>query len=109
MCPCTLLSSDGMKRVSEYDKRKFTFIVGDHKYECCVSQACFLSSRVSWLLCSDSSVDSFVLDFDDPDGYFGEVLKLGSGQSVHVDDRHCELVRQIGSSLGNDELCLVYK
>ena len=65
----SFLSSEGMQRVLEHDDRKFTFVVGDRKYECNLSQAYFLSPRVSRLLCSDNSVNSVFLDVDDADGY----------------------------------------
>ena len=94
-----------MQCVLEHDDRKFTFIVGDRKYECKVSQACFLSPRVSRLLCSDNSVNCVFLDVEDADGYFGEVLKLGRGDSLLPDDDHIELVHQIAMALDNDELC----
>ena len=99
-----LLSSEGMQQVLEHDDSKFTFVVGDRKYECSVSQACFLSPLVSRLLCSDNSVDSVFLEIDDSDGYFGEVLKLGRGDSLLLDDEHVELVHGIAVALDNDEL-----
>ena len=99
-----VLSSAGMRRVLEHDDRKFTFLVGDRKYKCNVAHACFLSPRVSRLLGGDSSVDRIFLDVDDTDGYFGEVLKLGMGESIYIDDNRCELVRQIGAALDNEEL-----
>ena len=62
---------------------------------------------MSRLLCSDRSVASVFMDIDDGEGYFGEVLKLGRGESVYIDENRCDLMRQIGVVLENDELCSV--
>ena len=68
------LSSIGMERVCKHDQGRFLFVVGDRKYECSVSEACFLSSRVDHLLSSDYTLRILKLGIEDHRGCFGDVL-----------------------------------
>lgn len=98
------LSPYGLQRVNECDSRPFCFAVGDSKYWCSVSQACFISPCVFRLLLTDYTVGMFYVDVEDPDLVFKDILELGSGSSVTVDQDNIGVIRSIAIALENGEL-----
>ena len=98
------LSSAGMERVCQYEREKFVFTVGDKDYECGVSQACFLSGKVSRLLMSDSTAHYMEVDIDDGNDSFEDFLRLGEGYSIKVDDGNRESLKSISYLLENLEV-----
>ena len=98
------LSSQGMQQVCEHDQTKFHFLVGDVEYECGLSEACFLSPLVRRLLVSDCTSDSLFLNICDEGHVFEEVMRLGTGESVVIDDHNLGMMKNICLLLENSEL-----
>ena len=72
------LSPRGMSHLYEIDDRKWTFLVGDEKHVCPLSQACFISPLVSRLLEDDPTLSSYLDRCD----CFSKILTLGLGETV---------------------------
>ena len=98
------LSSSGMKRVCQQEGKGFLFVVGDKSYQCCVAQACFISPLVSRLVSMDCTVDCLQLEVDDADGLFCDILGLGEGGSMRIDQQNYKVVRALAIGLENVEL-----
>ena len=78
------LSASGMQRVCDHDHSRFSFIVGDHVYECDLFEASFLSPRVSRWLFNDCSASSLFLEVEDEQNVFENFMKLGRGKSMVI-------------------------
>jgi hypothetical protein len=98
------LSSKGLQRFQQAPYEKdFRFIVGEVDYLCPLFIAEFLSPRVSFLRFSDGSIDKLEIELEDPNGYFGEFLRLGFGFSVEVSPGQDSVFRRICELLWNME------
>jgi hypothetical protein len=99
------LSTRGLANVRIGDwSNDFTFIVGDHRYQCRSSVAQFLSPRISTLHWADATADELRLEVEDGDGLFASVLKAARGGRIAVDSAHRQTFAAICAALMNSEL-----
>jgi hypothetical protein len=85
-------------------EKHFTFIVGDIHHNCPWFVADFLSPKIASFHSVDSSIDEFVIKTKDSENKFHEIISLGSGLSVCVNDMNGSFFTSIASELCNWEL-----
>jgi hypothetical protein len=103
----TFLSSKGFSEIAKQNYEKdFTFYVGHCKYECPTFIAEFLSPRVSRHRESDSTMKTFYIEVEaeDASGAFSDILSIGFGSCLIVNETNVRIVETICSELGNEEL-----
>lgn len=100
------LTSKGLKQVKEVDPSHeiFTFIVGSDHYNCYSYQACFISSMVCNMMKMDPTMNSLVVDIDDPHKDFRMIESLWSGDTININVGNYQHLRQICEIIGNEEL-----
>jgi hypothetical protein len=99
------LSSNGLSLIPQSAARNdFTFTVGDHRYLCPSYVADFISPRICRLHTSDVSINEFFVETSDPQNYFTQLLSLGSGAKIALNDDLRGFLCLIGREFENDEL-----
>jgi hypothetical protein len=99
------LSAKGLKAIPAIDLQpNFTFIVGENDYHCPILVACFLSPRICQARSIDCTVCEFEIKTSDPHAYFSDVLSLGRGEEVELNDEKVAFLQSVGAELGNWEL-----
>jgi hypothetical protein len=98
--------SRGLERWASLSEKDFAFIGHDFQYACSTFQACFLSPRVYEAVRTDSTVDSFVIEYGGHDGIaaFQHLDALMHGQRLSPTERIPSGLLAISSLLGNDDL-----
>ena len=82
----------------------FVFIVGGKEYHCNKFQASFISPVVTRLLISDINSSEFIIDLDDKENYFANIMSLLRGDIIQINDENSEFLLQVANILGNDEM-----
>ena len=82
----------------------FVFIVGGKEYHCNKFQASFISPVVTRLLVSDINSSEFIIDLDDKENYFANIMSLLRGDIIQINDENSEFLLQVANILGNDEM-----
>jgi hypothetical protein len=99
------LSSAGLGNIQrELYLSHFTFLISGRKFVCPSFIAEFLSPRVSRMRTTDSTIQEFAIDVDDPTNEFSKVFGLGEGLDMVVTNSNRNVVKSICSKLGNREL-----
>ena len=98
------LSAEGLRQAADAEVKDFTFIVGKTEYKCNRFQACFFSRRVARLVQADKTVDHFVIEHEDKDKCFNDVMVLMNGGSIRVTASNIALLEFCARELENDEL-----
>ena len=98
------LSAEGLRQAADVEVKDFTFIVGRTEYKCNRFQACFFSRRVARLVQTDKTVDHFVIEHEDRDKCFKDVMALMNGGSIRVTPSNVALLEFCARELENDEL-----
>ena len=93
------LTSSRLKEASEYDLNRFTFIVDGEEYKCGRVQACFISNRVCEMMSIDSFVDHFIVDMNDPDHHFDDMISLMNGGSIEITSSNSEFLHSVSHQL----------
>ncbi|OHS93149.1 hypothetical protein TRFO_40526 [Tritrichomonas foetus] len=88
---------------------KFNFLIDDEIYSCHPLLACCLSKKVMQLLLVDSTQNSIKLNTHDPCKLFGQLFQVVSGGSFHIHPENWTFFYEIGSELGNTEICQAAK
>jgi hypothetical protein len=98
------LSARGLANVAIQDwSKEFTFVVGDHHYQCRSSVAQVLSPRVSNLHRIDATISELRLDVEDGGKFFGSVLEAVGGGIITVDSVQRPAFAAICAVLWNSE------
>lgn len=98
------LSTAGIMQAAPLQTHDFTFIVGGTEYPCCRFQACFLSKRVCQILLGTASVDELILDIEDDQHQFNDVISLMNGAEITITDANASFLEQCARQLENYEL-----
>jgi hypothetical protein len=95
--PATALANIAEAKM-EHD---FTFIVGDHRYDCAWFVADLLSPRIGRLHAIDPTVIEFEIKTSDPGAEFNSFLSLGRGSTVSVTDSNRDFFLSVSAELEN--------
>jgi hypothetical protein len=99
------LSARGLMNVEVQDwSDDFTFIIGDHCYQCRTSVGQFLSPRVCKLRWIDATISELRLEVEDGEELFGSMLEASQGCSIAVDSAHRRTFKGIYAARWNSEL-----
>ena len=98
------LTSDHLKEASEHDLNSFTFIIDGRKYRCGRVQACFMSQKVCDLISIDDAVDAFILDINDPEHSFDDVISLMNGGVIDITSSNVDFLESVSRKLENPEI-----
>jgi hypothetical protein len=82
----------------------FTFIVGDHHYDCPWFVAEFVSLRVSQLRSIHLTMNEFLIETEDPGNLFEFVVSLGWGSPIFMNESSFSFFVSISLELCNREL-----
>jgi hypothetical protein len=82
----------------------FTFIVGDHHYNCPWFIAEFISPRVCQHRSIDITMNEFIITPHDPGRLFEFILSIGWGSRIHVNKETFSFFVSISRELSNWEL-----
>jgi hypothetical protein len=99
------ISTHGLRKLNKsrivYD---FTFIVGNNHYNCPWFVAEFISSRVSFHRSVDITMNEFVIETKDPGTLFENIISLGWGSKIFVNENTFSFFISIAVELCNWEL-----
>jgi hypothetical protein len=99
------LTSRGLANIPQSKERNdFTFLVGDTAYPCPPFVADFLSPKLCRLHTTDPTINKFRINTPDPDHHFEDLLVLGSGHSIDVDESAESFLVSAARELENAEL-----
>jgi hypothetical protein len=96
------ISARGLRNISKSRIEKdFTFIVGEHHYNCPWFIAEFLSPRVSDLRSKDVTMNEFIIETKDPERLFEDILSIGFGSRICVSEETFSFFVSIARELCN--------
>lgn len=98
------LSADGLSNACALEDQDFTFEVGGVEYKCCRFQACFFSKRIARMLAGDKTVNRVIIDFDDKNKVFHDVMALMNGESIEITSKNVHFLEMFALDFENDEL-----
>ncbi|OHT04542.1 hypothetical protein TRFO_27995 [Tritrichomonas foetus] len=82
----------------------FTFIVGGNEYHCNRFLASFISPVITRVFLADVNTSKFVIDIDDTEKFFGNILALAHGDIIQITEENALFLLQVATILGNDEM-----
>ena len=87
-----------------FPDKDFTFIVDNKKYQMNKFFAALISKKVAEILAVDSTLNSFTLNFKDPQHEFAKINDLINGNSILITQINAYSLIRIADDIGNDEL-----
>jgi hypothetical protein len=98
-------STRGLANINfEQHSRDFEFRVGGRSHSCSSFVAEFLSPKISQLRAADLTIDSFQVCAEDKSGMFEQVLSLGRGDELVVNQSNQDFLIEVFKQLRNSEL-----
>jgi hypothetical protein len=82
----------------------FSFLVGDECYGCPSAVAELLSPKITQFRMSDFALTEFRIESPDPLSWFGQVLSLGRGSPINVDESNRRFFLSVFHELSNSDL-----
>ncbi|OHT15492.1 F5/8 type C domain containing protein [Tritrichomonas foetus] len=99
------LTNQGIKNLKQLQLHNdFTFKVGEKSYSCNRILASFISPTISQILSTDPLCDYFVIDFEDKENLFNNVMKMINGEVIDVNASNYDFLLLVAAKLGNKEM-----
>jgi hypothetical protein len=100
-----ILSTKGLERLVSLMNNDFRIVLGNRTIECNRFQGAFVSKAIYRVLCSDNTVNEYIIDgYEGDESILEEVCELMKGFSIEVSEVNCKRLKSLFRILDNNEV-----
>jgi hypothetical protein len=100
-----ILSPKGLERSMSVVNNDFKIVLGKREIECHRFQGAFLSKAIHRVLCSDNTVNEYIIvGYEGDESVLEEVSHLMKGFSIEINEVNCKELKSLFAILDNEEV-----